>query len=82
MTNRGKRIIIRRNKPINKGDKMGNQTAFDKIMGDCAGVNIMALTADDIRQKAEYWNSVGEYCSEDQLSDAIRYLEYCQEMWE
>jgi hypothetical protein len=43
--------------------------AFDKICGDCTGININDITEDDIRSQGSIWG-----CTEDEIEDAIKEL--------
>lgn len=49
-----------------------DQDAFNKICGDCAGVDMEMVTADDIRAQATVWAQQGEPCSEEMIEAAIR----------
>ena len=48
---------------------------FDTICGNCAGVDIMTLTDDDIREQAEIWGD----CTQDEINAAIEGLHIYQE---
>ena len=54
------------------------ERAFDKICGDCTGVDLGTITEEDIRKQAEVWATQGEPCTEDEIEDAIAYLNESQ----
>jgi hypothetical protein len=43
--------------------------AFDRICGDCTGININDITEDDIRSQGSIWG-----CTEGEINDAIEGL--------
>lgn len=49
--------------------------AFDRICGDCTGVDIDDITDEDIITQAKSWAEQGEPCSEEMVEAAIRHLE-------
>ena len=55
-------------------DFYNDTDAFNKICGDCAGIDIMEITEDDIRKQAACWAEEGEFCSEEMITAAIRAL--------
>ena len=60
-----------------------NLTAFDAIMGNCCGVDMLALTPEDIRTQSDVWASSGERPQGDerekQIAAAVRGLEIYQD---
>ena len=52
----------------------GEMDAFDTICGDCACVNILEITEQDIRDCADLHAENGEPCGEDMIAAAIRGL--------
>ena len=55
---------------------MSDMEMFDRICGDCAGVDMAGLTESNIREMAEIWGDV----SEADIESAIRGLEEYQDM--
>ncbi|MDD4275161.1 MAG: hypothetical protein PHG14_15705 [Desulfobacter postgatei] len=53
---------------------MNKKDCFDRICGDCAGVDISTLTDDDIIDQAQVWAESGEPVSNDEINAAIQYL--------
>ena len=53
---------------------MNKKDCFDRICGDCAGVDISTLTNDDIRDQARVWAESGEHVSIAEINAAIQYL--------
>jgi hypothetical protein len=49
-----------------------NEQCFEAICGNIAPVDV---TEDDVRAQAEYWNSIGETCTEEEIQAAINYLD-------
>jgi len=57
-----------------------NQGAFDRICGDCSGLDIMDITEDDVRKQAKTWIDDGQPCSDEMIDAAITGLcEYQEE---
>ncbi len=60
-----------------------NLAAFDGIMGDCCGVDMLALTEADIRAQSDVWAAAGEGPQgderEEQILNAIERLEIYQD---
>ena len=54
--------------------RITDKDAFDRICGDCAGVDIATLTETDIRAQAQVWRESGENLADDQVEAAIRHL--------
>lgn len=50
---------------------MNNREQFDRICGDCEGVDVSSLTPDDVRRQAAIWAASGDPCSEDEIEAAI-----------
>ena len=48
--------------------------AFERICGDCCGVNIKNMTSSDVKNQAEVWIASGEPCSPELIEAAIRVL--------
>jgi len=48
-----------------------NMDAFDRICGDCAGVDILHMTNQDVRDQAHAWCASGEPCSDEMVEAAI-----------
>ena len=48
-----------------------NQDAFDKICGDCTGIDMTTITDDDVRAQAEVWAKSGDPCSDEMIAAAI-----------
>lgn len=62
---------------------MSNRAMFDRICGDCASVDILDLTPEDVRQQAVLWNATepGEKITEQEINSAIQGLiEYQEEI--
>ena len=47
-----------------------NTDSFDRICGNCAGIDIITITEDDLRQQAAIYGA-----SEDEIQDALAGLE-------
>jgi hypothetical protein len=52
----------------------GDQDAFDRICGDCCGVDMFSVTPDDVRETAKMHALNGESCSDEMIAAAIRGL--------
>ena len=66
-----KRINERGNEARTKGDMMSKNTdSFDRICGNCAGIDIITITEDDLRQQAAIYGA-----SEDEIQEALAGLE-------
>jgi hypothetical protein len=50
---------------------MDSKTAFDRICGDCAGIDMGSITVEDITKQAEYFFETGEIKTEDELNSMI-----------
>ncbi len=57
---------------------LSNKEAFDRICGDCAGVNFSTINEKDVRKTAEYWNEFDDLCSEELITSAIKGLKEYQ----
>jgi hypothetical protein len=62
-------------KLMNETHWFSDQDAFDRVCGDCAGVDVSGLTDDDVRTLAAYWND----CPEDMVEAALRALHQFQQ---
>ena len=54
---------------------MNKEQAFEKICGDCTGVDLREITETDIREQARVWAELGEPCTKYEIESAIRHLE-------
>lgn len=50
------------------------EQAFEKICGACDGIDLNDITENDIRTQAEEWVRMGENVTDDEIDDAIEYL--------
>ncbi len=48
-----------------------NQDAFNKVCGDCTGIDMWDVAENDVREMAEQWAANGEPCSPDMVAAAI-----------
>jgi len=53
---------------------MNKKDCFDRICGDCAGVDISTLTEKDIKAQAQVWAESVEPVTDDEINAAIQYL--------
>ena len=53
---------------------MKDNEHFERIAGDCAGVDIASLTESDIRDQAQVWRDAGESVTDEEVEAAIRHL--------
>ena len=61
-------------------ERIMSTNTFDRLMGDCAGVDIMTVTEDDIRAHVTIWNEQEPgSVSEDEIREAIAGLSEYQE---
>jgi len=58
---------------------MENIEAFEKICGDCEGLNIDEITENDVRNQAKIWRDSGEKCSKEMEEKALAGLKEYQE---
>lgn len=45
--------------------------AFDRVCGNCSGVDIMSITADDVKNQFRIWQETGEATDVEELDNAI-----------
>lgn len=50
------------------------ETAFNKICGNCDGVDINDITEEDIQAQAKVWADQGEPFTDEEIEAAIEYL--------
>jgi hypothetical protein len=60
------------NRRIEMPNQGKNQNIFDAIMGDCAGVDIITITPDDVKKQVMNLKNAGEQISDDELYNAIK----------
>lgn len=48
-----------------------NMEVFDGIMGDCAGQDMLEITADDVRAQCHEWREQGEWTDDEDEAKAI-----------
>ena len=62
-------------------DNTMSQSMFDRLMGDCAGIEMAKLTEMDVRVECEEWRKQGESVSGEEEELAVAgLLEYQEEV--
>lgn len=48
-----------------------NIEIFNRIMGDCCALDMLGITADDVREQCQHWREIGDWNDDDDEARAI-----------